>query len=182
MRNTIKRKDFTTGFTDRGEIGYNRRCTPGEKGWRMSQPSPYIDRLKVAGYRLTKARLTVLNVLEAEHGHITSADVLAGVERINPAIGRASVFRALDLFTQLGIIRPTYISTSMTPSYVLLHGGHHHHVICSACKRFFEFEDCGLEALTRTLQETLAVEISGHLLEFYGLCADCQSPAEGKAP
>lgn len=147
----------------------------------MSQPSPYIERLKGAGYRLTKARLTVLDVLETEHGHITSSDVLERVERINPAIGRASVFRALELFTQLGIIRPTYINTSLTPSYVLLHGGHHHHVICSGCKRFFEFDDCGLEALTRNLQETLDVAISGHLLEFYGLCADCQAPAGGRA-
>ncbi len=140
----------------------------------MSEQSPYIQSLKRAGYRLTQARLTVLHVLEAEHGHITSADVLAQVERINPAIGRASVFRTLELFTQLGIIRPTYISSSMTPTYVLMRGGHHHHVICTECKRFFEFDDCDLETLTGNLQATLGVQISGHLLEFYGVCADCR--------
>ena len=112
----------------------------------MTTDSPHIQRLKQSGYRLTQARLTVLAVLEAEHGHITSADVLEKVEGINPAIGRASVFRTLDLFTQLGIIRPTYIDTSLTPTYVMMHGGHHHHVICTACKRFFEFDDCGMEA------------------------------------
>lgn len=143
----------------------------------MPQPSPHIKSLKSAGYRLTQARLTVLDVLEAEHGHITSADVLEKVERINPAIGRASVFRTLELFTQLGIIRPTYINTSLTPTYVMMHGGHHHHVICTECKRFFEFDDCGLEALTRNLQDTLGFQISGHLLEFYGVCATCQNQA-----
>ena len=120
----------------------------------MTTISPYIQSLKRAGYRLTQARLTVLHVLEEEHGHITSADVLAKVERINPAVGRASVFRALELFTQLGIIRPTYISSSVTPTYVLMKGGHHHHVICTECKRFFEFDNCGLEALTANLQAT----------------------------
>ena len=142
----------------------------------MTAKSPHIQRLKNAGYRLTQARLTVLAVLEAEHGHITSADALKRVERVNPAIGRASVFRALDLFTHLGIIRPTYVDTSLTPTYVMLHGGHHHHVICSECKRFYEFEDCGLEALTQNLEATLDVRISGHLLEFYGVCGDCQKP------
>ena len=141
----------------------------------MIQQSPHIQRLKQAGYRLTQARLTVLDVLEAEHGHITSADVLAKVEGINPSIGRASVFRTLDLFTQLGIIRPTYIDTSLTRTYVMMHGGHHHHVICTHCKRFFEFEDCGLESLTRNLEETLEIQISGHLLEFYGVCAACRN-------
>ena len=140
----------------------------------MSQQNVHIDTLKLAGYRLTQARLTVLRVLEREHGHITSADVLAAVERLNPMIGRASIFRTLDLFTQLGIIRPTYINTSMTPTYVLMHGGHHHHVICTACNRFFEFDDCGLDALKRNLEETLGIAISGHLLEFYGLCKTCQ--------
>lgn len=139
----------------------------------MTADSPHIQRLKQAGYRLTQARLTVLAALEAEHGHITSADVLARVERINPAIGRASVFRALDLFTKLGITRPTYIDTSLTPTYVLMRDGHHHHVICNACKRFFEFDDCGLEALTRNLEATLDMRISGHLLEFYGICSAC---------
>ena len=142
---------------------------------RMSLASPHIISLKRAGYRLTQARLTVLSVLEAEHGHITSADVLEKVERINPAIGRASVFRTLELLTQLGIIRPTYINTSSTPTYVMMQGGHHHHVICTGCKRFFEFDDCGLEALTRNLEQTLDIEISGHLLEFYGVCGNCQT-------
>jgi len=142
----------------------------------MPADNPRIQSLKQAGYRLTQARLTVLEVLEAEHGHITSADVLEKVERINPAIGRASVFRTLELFTQLGFIRPTYINSSATPTYVLMHGGHHHHVICTECKRFFEFDNCGMEALTRNLQRELDVQISGHLLEFYGVCADCRDP------
>ncbi len=148
----------------------------------MPKRSPYVQSLKKAGYRLTQARLTVLDVLEADHGHITSADVLAKVERINPAIGRASVFRTLELFTQLGFIRPTYIDTSHTPSYVMMRGGHHHHVICTDCKRFFEFENCGLEAMTRNLQRELDMQISGHLLEFYGVCADCRGEDRAEQP
>lgn len=139
----------------------------------MSEQSPYLQRLRKAGYKLTQARMTVLGVLEAEHGHITSSDILDKVEEVNSSIGRASVFRTLDLFTQLGIIRPTYIDTSLTPTYVMMHGGHHHHVICTNCNRVIEFDNCGLEALTRTLEEKLNVKISGHLLEFYGLCASC---------
>ncbi len=78
------------------------------------------QRLRDAGYKLTTARLTVLGVLEAGGGHMTSAEVLEKVDTVAPEIGRASVFRALDLFTRLSIIRPTYIGGSVAPTYVLM--------------------------------------------------------------
>jgi Fur family ferric uptake transcriptional regulator len=137
--------------------------------------SPRAQRLRDAGYKLTNARLTVLRVLEDGAGHLTSADVLEQVTQVDADIGRASVFRALDLFTRLALVRPTYIDTSMTPAYVLLPGGHHHHIICTNCNRIIEFEDCGLSDLEATLERKLHVQLLGHLLEFYGLCDRCSA-------
>ena len=137
------------------------------------------SRLRQAGYKLTHARLTVLQAIQALGGHVTSAQVLEKVAATDESIGRASVFRTLDLLTQLGIIRPTYIETSMTPTYVMLPGGHHHHVICTNCNRVIEFDDCGLSDLEHELEARLGVRITGHLLEFYGLCESCMSdPAD----
>lgn len=137
--------------------------------------NPHIERLKTAGYKLTKARLTVLHVIEQAHGHITSAEVLEQVAAQDRAIGRASVFRTLELLTRLSIVRPTYIDSSMTPYYVLLPQGHHHHIICMRCNRVIEFEDCGLEAMAAMLEARYGVQLSGHLLEFYGKCAACKN-------
>jgi Fur family ferric uptake transcriptional regulator len=131
------------------------------------------QRLRDAGHKLTEARLTVLRALEASGGHMTSAEVLDQVSALAPNIGRASVFRALDLFTRLGIIRPTYVDSSATPTYVLLPDGHHHHIICTNCNRVIEFEDCHLTALADELEARLHVRLTGHLLEFYGLCDRC---------
>jgi len=129
--------------------------------------------LRDSGHKLTNARLTVLMVLETSEGHMTSTEVLEQVSEADPTIGRASVFRALDLFTRLSMIRPTYIDSSITPTYVLLPGGHHHHVICTNCNRVIEFEDCHLGKLASELEDKLHVHLTGHLLEFYGLCEDC---------
>ncbi len=140
----------------------------------MTKPqSMRARRLQDAGYKLTNARLRILNVLEEHEGHMTSADVLAAVEAIAPEIGRASVFRALDLFTRLSFIRPTYINDSSTPTYVLLPNGHHHHIICTECDRVIEFDDCHLEKLEHDLKQKFNVQLTGHLLEFYGLCPAC---------
>jgi Fur family ferric uptake transcriptional regulator len=136
--------------------------------------SPRAQRLRDAGHKLTNARLTVLNVLEASGGHITSADVLARVDAIDPSIGRASVFRTLELLTSLSIIRPTYMHGSQTPSYVLLPEGHHHHIVCTNCNRVIEFDECCLQDMAADLEQRLHVRLTGHLLEFYGLCEECQ--------
>lgn len=136
--------------------------------------SPRMQRLRDTGYKLTHARLTVLRALETGGGHMTSTELLESVETLDASIGRASVFRALDLFTRLSIVRPTYIDSSVTPTYVLMPDGHHHHIICTRCSRVIEFEDCGLGALTNTLEERLGVRLTGHLLEFYGLCRTCK--------
>ncbi len=130
-------------------------------------------RLRHAGYKLTNARVMVLQVLENSPGHITSADVLEWVHRMDDSIGRASVFRTLDLLTQLNIIRPTYIESSVTPHYVLLPDGHHHHIVCTNCNRTIEFHDCELEQVKARLEARFNVQITGHLLEFFGRCETC---------
>ena len=139
----------------------------------MEQLSPRAVRLREAGHKLTNARLTVLNVLENNDGHLTSAEVLEQVDKIDSSIGRASVFRTLDLLTSLSIIRPTYMNSSMTPTYVLMPDGHHHHIVCTNCNRIIEFENCGLGTIAAELEERLHVKLTGHLLEFYGLCDKC---------
>lgn len=135
--------------------------------------SSALDRLKVSGYKLTKARQAVLHALEQAHGHLTSTEVLEQVADMAPNVGRASVFRTLDLLTRLNIIRPTYGLSSITPTYVLMSEGHHHHMICIVCNRFIEIEECGLEAMTRHLENSMNVKFLGHLVEFYGRCDRC---------
>jgi Fur family ferric uptake transcriptional regulator len=140
--------------------------------------SARAQRLRAAGYKLTSARLAVLQSIEDSGGHITSAQVLERVNALDSSIGRASVFRALDLFTRLSILRPTYIGTSATPTYVLLPDGHHHHMICTRCNRVIEFDDCGLDGLAEKLEKRLNFRVMGHLLEFYGLCSACLDQSE----
>lgn len=137
------------------------------------ETSPRVQRLRESGHKLTQARLAVLRVLEESGGHITSAQVLEQVNTLDPGVGRASVFRALDLFTTLLIIRPTYIDSSVTPTYVLMPEGHHHHIICTRCSRVIEFEDCCLNDMAAELEARLHVKLTGHLVEFYGLCDRC---------
>lgn len=140
----------------------------------MSGLQDALTRLREAGYRITGARRAVLTVLQDSGGHLTSAEVLDQVESRAPSVSRASVFRTLELLTALSIIRPTYLE-SRTPTYVLLTPeGHHSHIICSHCNRIIELDNCQVDDLTAAFGERYGVRITGHLLEFYGVCAACE--------
>ncbi|HEC22939.1 MAG TPA: transcriptional repressor [Chloroflexi bacterium] len=132
-----------------------------------------LRKLRDAGYKITEARRAVLNVLQESGGHLTSSQILARVGAYDPSIGRASVFRTLDLLTSLSIIRPTYFN-SRTPSYVLMtQEGHHAHIVCTHCHATIELDDCHVGQLVQELEARYNIRLAGHLLEFYGLCPSC---------
>jgi Fur family ferric uptake transcriptional regulator len=139
----------------------------------MTELEAALQRLRDAGYRITGARRAVLNVLQESGGHITSSGIIERVKAYDPTVGRASVFRTLELLTTLSIIRPTY-AESRAPSYVLLtEEGHHAHLICSNCKLVIELDDCHADQLLAELEDRYHFQMSGHLWEFYGLCEAC---------
>ena len=129
--------------------------------------------LAARGYRLTKARRAILQALVACGGHV-SADDLADIVRQNaPFVGRMTVYRTLDLLSELGLIRPVYQGTGAA-HYILLTDGHHHHVVCTVCSAVIEFDDCVVEEMARLVGERFDFQVEGHLLEFYGRCPDCR--------
>lgn len=132
-----------------------------------------VQALRDAGYKLTSPRLTILELLGESGGHITSAELLSLVEQRAPSIGRASVFRTLDLMTRLGIIW-TSVQGGSTVHYMLMPGGHHHHIVCTNCNKLIEFGDCRLDTLITQVEKKYGVRVEGHLLELYGRCKDCQ--------
>lgn len=130
------------------------------------------DRMRLAGYKLTSPRLAVLGVLDETDEHLTRAQVLARVQAANPAIGRATVYRTLDLLIRLGVVRPIYLGNQIV-CFTRADRGHHH-LICSDCGQVVEFDECTVGELQDVLARRLNFDIRGHLLEFYGLCGQCR--------
>ena len=129
--------------------------------------------LKQKGYRLTQSRQKIVQALLSCGGHLTADGLLEVVHQIDPSVGRMTVYRTLELLSELGLIRPVYQGTGAA-HYILLDGGHHHHMICSSCDTVIEFDDCGLQTLGQQLAQRFNFVVEGHLLEFYGRCQNCQ--------
>jgi Fe2+ or Zn2+ uptake regulation protein len=128
--------------------------------------------LRRAGRKITPARRAVIETLAEAGDHLTAPDVVDAVQERSPGIGRASVYRTLELLTQLGLAQSSTLGGA-SATYVLTPNRHHHHVVCIECRRIVEFDECVLRDLEERLAETLGFQFEGHLVELYGRCPDC---------
>jgi Fur family ferric uptake transcriptional regulator len=141
-----------------------------------------VRRLHEAGHKVTNARRTILAVVCESRKHLSSSDILTEVETRDPEIGRASVFRNLELLTRLSIIRPTCLE-ARTPVYVVMpENGHHAHIVCPRCSKVTDIEECEVEELIERVANEHNVLMAGHLLELYGVCTECLVPDSDGEP
>jgi Fur family transcriptional regulator, ferric uptake regulator len=131
-------------------------------------------RLREQGYRVTPARRAILQTLLGCAGHVSADELVSLVNRQAPRVGRMTVYRTLDLLQRLGLIRAIY-QGSGAAHFVLLHNGHHHHLVCSHCDAVVEFDDCLMQELEQRLGDRYDFLVHGHVLEIVGLCPDCQA-------
>ena len=130
-------------------------------------------RLRAAGYKITPPRLAVLEVILNQGEHLNPTEILQRARVVHPRVERASIYRTLELLTQLRIVRPIYLGES-GPIYIRTEGGHHH-LVCSHCGVVIDFEQCSADDLANDLSARFGFTIQSHLLEFYGLCARCKT-------
>jgi len=133
------------------------------------------EQLQEAGYRLTAPRQAVLQVVEAEKGHLTPAEVLRRGQAVYPELSRATVYRTLEILTQLGMLRPLYLGERGSQVVCVANG--HHHLLCLGCGRTIHFDDCLIQQVEEMVSSRLDFDVKSHLLEFYGLCRDCREHA-----
>ena len=137
--------------------------------------SQLVDALDTAGHRLTEPRRAVAELISARGRHFTAAELLDDARVRRLGIGRATIFRALDLFAELGVLERLELPSG-EHAYVRCEPAHHHHVVCSRCGRASEVEDCGMQAVVAEVRRRTGFEIESHRLELYGLCPGCRNP------
>jgi Fe2+ or Zn2+ uptake regulation protein len=130
-----------------------------------------IDALDRGGHRLTGPRRQVAELVAARAGHFTAADLVEDARGLG--IGRATVFRSIDLFTSLGLVERVDLPGG-EHAYVACENAHHHHAICTNCGRSFDVDDAGLSDVLARIGSRSGFRVTAHRLEIFGLCADCQ--------
>ena len=140
------------------------------------KPATLQTALDDAGYRRTGARRSIADLIAARKGPFTAADLVADARARRLRIGRATVFRTLDVLADLHAVERLDLPPG-EHAYVACEPAHHHHVVCSSCGASRDVDDAGWRSVVRDIERKTGYRIDDHRLELFGLCADCRRKA-----
>ncbi|MGK2851509.1 MAG: Fur family transcriptional regulator [Candidatus Limnocylindrales bacterium] len=143
----------------------------------MVDAIPLLAALDRSDYRMTEPRRAVAQLIADRSGHFSAADLVDEARQRRLAIGRATIFRTLEVLADLDLVERIDLPSG-EHAYVACEPSHHHHVVCSGCGRSQDIDDAGLRAVVRDVARRTGFRIDDHRLELFGRCADCLAAAE----
>lgn len=146
-----------------------------------------IDRIKKqlhsSSYKLTPQReATVRVLLENEEDHLSAEDVYLLVKEKSPEIGLATVYRTLELLTELKVVDKINFGDGVSRYDLRKEGAahFHHHLVCMECGTVDEIEEDLLEDVEEIIERDWKFKIKDHRLTFHGICHLCHDDESGK--
>src|SRR5699024_4212023 len=156
------------------------------EGYPMKQRIERIKKeLHSKGYKLTPQREATLTVLlEREEDHLSAEDIFLLVKEKAPEIGLATVYRTLDLLTELEVVDKINFGDGVS-RYDLRKEGidhFHHHLVCMECGSVEEIIEDLLVDVEKIVEDKWEFQVKDHRLTFHGICKNCQEvPLEKSA-
>lgn len=139
----------------------------------MVQPEPFLTALDRSAYRVTEPRRALARLIADRDGHFSAADLVDEARARRLGIGRATIFRTLDVLAELDLVERIDLPSG-EHAYVACEPVHHHHVVCSGCGRSDDIDDAGLRAVVREVARRTGYRVDDHRLELFGRCPECQ--------
>jgi Fur family ferric uptake transcriptional regulator len=154
---------------------------------KLTMSHPRVFELH-AGFRKRKLRLTeprrlILEVLSDTSQHLSAEEVFIRVHKAYPKVGLTTVYRTFELLEGMGILTKLHFGDGRS-RYELIESpanpGHHHHLVCTVCKRAIDYDDFVdeeldlLKKVERELTRKHGFQITGHAIQFFGKCSRCK--------
>lgn len=135
--------------------------------------------LAARGHRVTPQRALVLDAVCDAEGHATTlGEIYARVRHQDAGADRSTVYRALHLFTQLGLVVQT-TGADGEARFELVTTDPHHHLVCQRCGSEELIESPEIAGAFRAIEDRFGFRVAAEHLTLNGVCAACQRlPAE----
>lgn len=140
----------------------------------MTHHYDLLDRLRAQGHRLTPQRDMILLAVHDSGGHVSAEEVHRQVLAQNPHVDLSTVYRTLELLTEMGIVYRTDMGDG-TSRYELAEEEMHHHLVCRQCGRVIALGHEVLKPLQKRLLADYGFAADLTHVVFQGLCESCRS-------
>ena len=123
------------------------------------------------GTRISAQAKSVLNVLAEKRCHLTAEEILASLDNI----GTATVYRALDHLTELGMIRRLSLGKkSAVYEYVR---DSHVHFVCNRCGKVYDIQ-ADFSGMVKEAAKVCGHHVNWGEVTAHGMCNACADQLE----
>ena len=122
--------------------------------------------------RNTIQRSLVLEAVNHLHCHATADEVYEEIIKEHPTISKATVYRNLNLLSEMDEIRRLEIPGSADRFDHIT--GNHCQVKCSVCGRGVDVDMDFVTGLERGIRDAHGFDFAGYDIIFHGVCPDCK--------
>ena len=129
--------------------------------------------------RLTTQRQIILEELGKVTSHPTANEVYDMVRRRLPRIGLGTVYRNLELMSDVGIILKLEVGGTQKRFDATVEP--HYHIRCSSCGKVNDINIAVQAQINQVAEEASNYRILGHHIEFSGICKSCLEKSQEKA-
>lgn len=132
-----------------------------------------IAKLRARDCRMTPQRLALLRILTATRDHLSPAQLYARLKVDYPTMSPGTVYKTLALLKEMGEANELGFSDDDN-RYDVRDPQPHAHLICTRCRKIIDAEVNLPPELLQAAPGQTGFAVTGHRLDFYGLCSDCR--------
>jgi len=124
------------------------------------------------GYRKTKQREAILKVLEQAEYPINAEEIFMELRNRGIDISLSTVYRNLEMLTKEGLVVKSYMMNEDKARFAL--PDKKNYLVCEKCGKIVIIDNCPFDKFKEELIEVHGFDITGHSIEVYGICPECQ--------
>ena len=121
--------------------------------------------------RKTIQRSLVLETVQELRCHATADEIFETIVKKHPNVSRGTVYRNLNLLSDIGEIRKMGITSGADRFDHQCH--EHYHARCVKCGRVFDVEMDFIADMEKKIKNIQGFKFIGHDLIFKGICNEC---------
>lgn len=133
-----------------------------------------LNSLKKNGYRITKSRKLICELLESNiHFHFNVKQLHQKVNSLSKSnIDRTTIYRTLVALEELGLLQHSHIPHKPA-IYFLNNNNQNVHLICEMCDKIVDVENDSINSINLILQKDTNFDTINNNFIFVGKCPEC---------
>lgn len=143
---------------------------------QASVQETFREFLTSKGLRVTNQRLAIFDAAYGLPDHFTAEDLLDRAREIDDSVSRATVYRALPILTESGLIREVDVGRDYK-FYMANRNANtfQAQVICLDCDKIFEIDAPFMEWYGKTVADKLKLEVESQRLQVSAHCSELKA-------